>query len=49
MFARFRCGMSVASTGNLDSFEDEESCGHRTINHNDERVFRANNIMYNEL
>lgn len=24
--------MSVASTGNLDSFEDEESCGHRTIN-----------------
>ena len=24
--------MPVASTGNLDSFEDEESCGHRTIN-----------------
>ena len=51
MFARFRCGMSVASTGNLDSFEDEESCGHRTIYYNDKimMLLIVNNIIYNKL
>ena len=28
----------VASTGDLNSFEDEESCGHRTINDKCEKI-----------
>jgi len=40
--------MSVASTGNLNSFEDEESCGHRATNYNNKimMVLIVNNIIY---
>ena len=51
MVLRSICVVSVASTGNLDSFEDEESCGHRTINYNNKimMILIVNNIIYNKL